>query len=289
MMRMADLMEANNKATRLNSTIQIKPQVDLPQLSDTDMDIQDFFTKFEDVMQLANCGRGTMSWERCHVLKGCLKGANRLLAFEETVRELKATGVWDRTPDVAYERLKERLMRFALQPMERQHLLISRFEQLTRGRMSAVEWEPIWERALAELRAVGIDRNDKDLAHTYFQKTLPNVRARIMNDKRLYGSEGVQRGPQTWREAHTIALELDVQASSCKALDTVPTPAYRGRGDHVNAGQEAPAPKPQCFKWLEGNCDRADCRYEHAEGKRGSKARGKGAAPAPKSKGAGSQ
>ena len=56
-----------------------------------------------------------------------------------------------------------------------------------RGRLSALEFEPIWERALAELGNAGFGRSYRETLLAYLEKLPPGMRKDILRVRRGYG------------------------------------------------------------------------------------------------------
>ena len=78
-MKLAEGLIANqarasaNQSDEPRSTITERPTMDWPHLGDEDVDVDDFFERFEETIGLANDGRGMNARERLRVLRSCLK------------------------------------------------------------------------------------------------------------------------------------------------------------------------------------------------------------------------
>ena len=59
-----------------------------------------------------------------------------------------------------------------------------KWESLQKGKMSALEFEPLWEDALADLETVRLGRTARELYLAYIQKVGPAVGAEIRKDHR---------------------------------------------------------------------------------------------------------
>ena len=157
--RLAD--RVTNAKPERRSAIQVRPNIQWPILTDDDHDVEGFFDSFEETCGLANDGAGMTDAEMFKVLPQCLKGAR-----EKTYQVIKkanlANGRVKNEPGVVYELVKARLMKFVETDYERQPRVLRELEHLQKGRLTALELEPIWERTLAELGTVGFGRSDRE-------------------------------------------------------------------------------------------------------------------------------
>ena len=106
---------------------------------------------------------------------------------------------------------------------------------------SALQFEAEWEKAVAELEAVGLGMTPIQLYLDYLSK-IGTMSVDVRKDKRMRpradGEPGEEhREPQTWKEAHKVLVELEgfkqgtkAFANANKAGGVVSPPAGRGRG-----------------------------------------------------------
>jgi hypothetical protein len=71
------LLSSLDKKSSKKSTIQIRPDVTWPSLSDHDQDIETFFEELDDICDLANDADGMSDIERLRVLGKCLKQSRK--------------------------------------------------------------------------------------------------------------------------------------------------------------------------------------------------------------------
>jgi len=247
-------------------------------LSDEDQDVEGFLERFDEVISLANDGAGVLPKEAMQVLRNCLKGRHRRLAFANVIKEAKETGTLEKEPAKVLQTLRDELIRFSWSKIEKQHAAMRKFDVLERNKRTALDWEQVWQAAVNALKDVGLKRTPEDLLISYLTKTPTSLRLRIMNDKRLYPKDpqpGAHRGPLAWEEAHTIAIELDSLQVGARALD------YAGTQRTVYAAEVSKA----CYEWMRaGKCKHGDqCKFEHDESLKGTQTKNNG----PKGKGKG--
>ena len=70
--------------------------------------------------------------------------------------------------------------------MEKQMRVLAEWDSLLRGKLSALDFEPRWEGALAELESVGLARNVRELMLNYLSKVGPALAAEIQKDMRAW-------------------------------------------------------------------------------------------------------
>ena len=281
------LVERPERSTRKNATIRINPQVKWPMLADDDHDVEEFFEQFDELCGLANDGDGMSDKERLKVLLSCLRGTR-----EQTYRVLhklnRANGRNEADPGGVFLDIKARLMRFVETQVEKQSRILASWDDLHKGKMAALQFEPQWEKVLAELEAVGLARTSQEVFLAYLRKTGEPLASEIRKDQRPW-PDGVgatiTRRAATWQEAHAIAVELESIKISGKALQKVSMPMYpygdaydghkgnkgKGKGKGKTGKQGGPPDgkgkggKGICFEMRDKNtCQYGDaCRYSH--------------------------
>ena len=177
-------------------------------------------------------------------------------------------------------------MRFVESNMEKQMRVLNEWEGLTKGKLSALQFEPQWEESLAELEAIGLARNERELCLNYLTKIGPALASDVQRDMRAWpdGKGGlVSRRVSTWEECHEVCLELESLKQGSKALVSFPN-AYspnkgKGRGGNASAqgggdgDEDKPAGIPAreagqkniCYEFRDsGKCKFGDeCKYSH--------------------------
>ena len=83
------LLSSLDKKSSKKSTIQIRPDVTWPSLSDHDQDIETFFEELDDICDLANDADGMSDIERLRVLGNCLKQSRKKRFTELKSRKLE--------------------------------------------------------------------------------------------------------------------------------------------------------------------------------------------------------
>ncbi|CAK0835569.1 unnamed protein product [Prorocentrum cordatum] len=301
------------RADKKSSTIQVKPHYSLPTLGDGDFDVDSFVEEFEEMVGLANDGAGMSATEMVRVLGTCLKGS-RQRAYKVELQQARRSGRLSADPDEVYQSLKERLMEFKEGLLEKQQRLNAEWRTLSRGKMSALEFQATFENIVAEMELAGMGKSDRDLLLSYLALIPPSHRAEVLKDRRVYQRSGAQpevRGVETWREAHRVLLKLEEAESSAKALvaavgsDFAPSPGGGGGrrrrggggGDQEppevgavggSGGAGAEGAVKVCFQMRDsGTCARGDaCRFSHDRAAIAESRRTKKDAAGPKGKGA---
>ena len=155
-------------------------------------------------------------------------------------------------PKAVYVRVCERLMEFTESLIEQQTRADRQFEACLKGRLSAVQFLPVWEKAVTELELKGLGRSERELLLAYLKRCGPAARTEVLKDRRAYprvgGGEEV-RQVKTWREAHRIVVELEQLMEGSRALlaavnapEMQEVAAFEGKGRLKGAGKgKAPA------------------------------------------------
>ena len=106
---------------------------------------------------------------------------------------------------------------------------------LSKGRLSAHQFEPLFEASVTELESVGLGKTPRELYLSYLRKMPPHLQKEIRSDKRLWKGESVLRGPLTWEEARRVVLEYEQREATHRATAN----AVLAAGSDM-----APNPKP---------------------------------------------
>ena len=202
------------------STIRVTPTVQWPVLDDTDNDVEDFFDRFDEVVDLANDGQG-MSWpEKLRCLINCLKG-NRAKTYRVAYKQARKRGEMQKDPMAVYVNIKEKLMRFVETPMEKETRILAEWDALHKGNLSALQFEPWWDKSLSDLAEVGLSRTERELFLAYLRKIGKQMATEIRKDQRPWpdGAGGhTSRRCCTWEEAHKVCIELEALNVDNKAV-----------------------------------------------------------------------
>ena len=262
---------------KLSSTIRVNPTIQWPRLSDDGpycREVDEFFDKFDETCALANDGEGMADRERLKVLASCLKGS-RAKTYQVLHKKHRLLGEVDSDPGKVLSIIRAKLMRFVEGSMEKQMRVLAEWDNLIKGKLSALDFEPRWEGALAELESVGLARNVRELMLNYLSKVGPALAAEIQKDMRAWpdGIGGfISRRASTWEECHDVCLELESLKQGGKALNSFPNtsgPDLKDEADDEPA-EDKPAGISARSKWVcyefrdTGKCSwGAECGYSH--------------------------
>ena len=207
-------MMKESKKKAVSSTIRVNPTIQWPKLTDEGPDsreVEDFFDKFEDTCGLANDGAGMSDMERLKVLASCLKGS-REATYKVLHRKHRLLGDVESDPGMVFSIIKAKLMRFVETPIEKQMRVLSEIDNLQKGKLSALQFEPLWEQCLAELETVSLGRSVRELMLNYLTKMGPSLAAEIQRDMRMWpdGKGGlISRRVGTWEECRDVCMEIE--------------------------------------------------------------------------------
>ena len=146
----------------VRSTIQLRPEVKWPHLDDNDHDIETFYEEFEEIIGLANDGRGMNAVEKLRCLGQCLK-RSRHKVYKVVIKESRLCGRLKEDPGAVYDLVRERLMEFKEGLLERQNRVDQEWMALTKGSLSVLQFLPRFEAAVSELELAGLGKADREL------------------------------------------------------------------------------------------------------------------------------
>ena len=246
------LLSHLDKKSSKKSTIQIRPDVTWPSLSDLDQDIETFFEELDDICDLANDADGMSDIERLRVLGNCLK-QSRKKVYRVKLKEARASGLLKTDPGKVFEEIRVRLMEFRESALEKQNRVENEYQNLTKGNLSALQFLPQFESLTSEMDICGVGLSERQLLLGYLRKVGADQRREILKDRRLYsvptGGPETMRAAATWREAHRILLEFDAIGAGTKALvAAVGGPPAQTRADKrtpANAANRTSASAPE--------------------------------------------
>ena len=145
------------------STIQIRPNVTWPSLGDNDHDVESCIDEYEEVVGLANDGRGMSSKEKLRCFGQCLK-ASRAKVYKVVLKEAKLQGLLDSGSHAeVYGTVCDRLMEFRESTLERQNRVEIEWTALLKGSRTALQFLPLFEAAVAELELAELGMPNRQL------------------------------------------------------------------------------------------------------------------------------
>eukprot|EP00439_Symbiodinium_sp_Y106_P054591 s2522_g7.t1 len=194
------LQLALEKKPPKRSTIQVTAKVQWPVLDDD-------CTDFRDV------GHGDL---------GHLEGVpDRLKSYELIYKRHLNDGTLKRDPGAVYAAVKQKHLPFAETREEKELRVLDEWERLQKGRLSAHQWEVLWEEKLGEREAVGLGMTARENLIQYLRKIGDQLSREVRKDK-LYreGAAGARefRGVATWEEAHEVVKEFEAMNAGQRAL-----------------------------------------------------------------------
>ena len=284
------LQEALAGKTGATSVTSVKTDVNWPTLTDDRSEARDvaqFYEEFEDCCSLANNCKGMSFREQLIALRSRCRGS-RLKTYVNIYRNAWKSGEVLEHPEAVYLRIKEKHLVFAESKEEKEVRVDNEHVLLSKGRLSAHQFEPLFEASVTELESVGLGKTPRELYLSYLRKMPPHLQKEIRSDKRLWKGESVLRGPLTWEEAHRVVLEYEqreathratanavLAAGSDMAPNPKPNPAER---QPTKKPKKVKEEKPQgllvaqpgksgkiCFHFRDhGNCPKGDqCPWSH--------------------------
>ena len=154
--------QAGTAGGELRSVIQVKPQIQWPSLDDADADIDDFLERFEETVGLANDGMGMAERERLRVLGSCLK-QSRQKVYRVVTKAARRTGELERDPGAVYQQIVLRLQEFKEGLIEKQTRISREWDALTKGKLTALQFLPLFEHLVSELELCGLAKGEREL------------------------------------------------------------------------------------------------------------------------------
>ncbi|CAE7940524.1 pol [Symbiodinium necroappetens] len=146
---------------------------------------------------LANDGEGMSDMETLVTLKACLR-QHRLKSYELIYKRHLNDGLLKRDPGAVYSAVKQRHLLFAETREEKELRVLDDWERLHKGRLSAHQWEVLWEEKIGD-----------------------QLSREVRKDKRYReGATGARefRGVATWEEAHEVVKEYEAMNAGQRAL-----------------------------------------------------------------------
>ncbi|CAK9002134.1 Retrovirus-related Pol polyprotein from transposon 412 [Includes: Protease [Durusdinium trenchii] len=201
------------------SLTSVKTDVNWPTLTDDRSEARDvvqFYEEFEDCCSLANNCKGMSYREQLIALRGRCKGS-RLKTYTNIYRSAWKSGEILENLEKVYNRIKEKHLVFAESKEEKEVRIDNEHALLNKGRMSAHQFEPLFEASVSELESIGLGKTPRELYLSYLRKMPMHLQKEIRGDKRLWKGETLLRSPQTWEEAHRVVLEFEQREATHRA------------------------------------------------------------------------
>ena len=117
--------------------------------------------------------------------------------------------------------MKQKHLLFAETREEKELRVLDEWERLQKGRLSAHQWEVLWEEKLGEREQVGLGMTARENLIQYLRKIGDHLSREVRKDKRYReSSEGARefRGVATWEEAHEVVQEIEAMNAGQRAL-----------------------------------------------------------------------
>ena len=273
------LKQAIGKSTQ-GSITTVKTDLQWPTLSDDSTDVRDvteFYESFEDNCGLANNCRGMSKREMLVALRSRCRGP-RLKTFQNIYRQEQRKGLVESDPEGVYERIKAKHLLFSESVEEREIRVDSEHAAMVKGKLTGHQFEPLFERSIAELEDIGLGKTARELFLSYIRKIGPVLQKEVRREKRIWPGENDLRPAKTWEEAHKLVLEYEQREATNRASqnsvlvsdDTPKKKSGKHGGDSVLATAGKGSGKGDkkskiCFHFRDhGNCPKGDsCEYSH--------------------------
>ena len=120
-----------------------------------------------------------------------------------------AQGNVEADPASVCERIKSKHLLFSESVEEREIRVDSEHAALLKGKLTGHQFEPLFERSIAELEEIGLGKTPRELFLSYLRKVGPVLQKEIRKDKRIWPKETELRAPRSWEEAHKVVLEYE--------------------------------------------------------------------------------
>ena len=137
------------------SVTSVKADLQWPTLTDERSEARDvalFYEEFEDVCALANNCKGMSFREQLLALRARCRGS-RLKAFTNIYRSAWKSGEILDDPESVYRRIKNKHLVFAESREEKEVRIDAEHAALAKGRLSACQFEPLFESSISELES----------------------------------------------------------------------------------------------------------------------------------------
>ena len=208
------------------SILDLKPRWSFPDVYGraTD-DYEKFFKEFEETIQILenNHPGGISDRETWMVLGKQVHGTVRQ-AYDNIVKKHERAAeqgkpIWDESQlyGELYKEFKAYQLQFVKNPHEKLAEVMDTYQKIRRHKdEDFTSWKLRWERKLADLEEMGIQKGEQELLLEYLARVGSHAADEIRRDKTMYpGDEKNEagfpepRGPKTWREADAVARKIE--------------------------------------------------------------------------------
>ena len=111
------------------------------------------------MVDLANDGCGVPDREKLRMLMPSLRGS-RLKIYKNLIKFYRKD-LLKENPGKVYDIIKTRLMEFQETIPEKRSRYLYEFSVMSKGQLTAHQWQPVFEEGLTNLASVGMSRNEK--------------------------------------------------------------------------------------------------------------------------------
>ena len=178
--------------------------------------MQEFYEQFEATIALANDGEGMTDMEALVTLKACLR-QHRLKSYELIYKRHLNDGTLREDPGAVYKAVKQKHLLFAETREEKELRVLDEWERLQKGRLSAYEWEVLWEERLGEREQVGLGMTARENLIQYLRKIGDHLSREARKDKRYRESRGPgNRGDERRAESLAELVPFHGRSSGCE-------------------------------------------------------------------------
>ena len=262
----------SSKRSRENkpSVYQFKIHNSLPKLDDEGQykrDPKKFYREFRGVCDMANDGQGMSYVDMCKALRSQCSGNKQ--AIYDRAEKVYRNQRGDRLDDYAkelFEHVEDKHMEYQETLRQKQDRLQKEFNQLTKGKKTAMEFLTPFEDLLEELLDVDMGKTPAAAFQSYLEKIGHARRTEVLKDKRPYRKDGADsfemRQPRTWREAHEVLKEIEANESNIRTYGE-----GHGQRAYPMEGGGGSDNKKVCFQMARtGQCSFGkECFYDHSK------------------------
>ena len=163
---------------------------------------------------------GLAPMEKLLALKTTLRGS-RSEIYDNVKKICTEDGSFMRDPEMVYDLIKGKLLRFRKTYEEKQTIALSDWNNLFKGNLTALEFETRWERVINKLKKYGWERGSQERLLGYYCKISKPAAKEIKKDRRVYANDDgteVVRQCITWEEAHLLAIEIEEDNAATRAI-----------------------------------------------------------------------
>jgi hypothetical protein len=218
------LLSATKRSDKINSIFKVNPSAEFPKFGDADNDVEAHLEEFEDLCNLANPLEGVAPAERLRLFGKTLEGS-RLRCYKAIMKEAKRDGAALSDPTKVFDQIVAQFYVEFHETDETKAMNAKRqYDALERGKGPYQTFSISWTEALADLRAAGVIKSDKELFLDFLVKVGSELKLKILEDQRFWpikpspGTQQVFRKAKTWQEAAYVAKEHCTNNENSRAI-----------------------------------------------------------------------